>query len=92
MWGAGEACTELIHVLCVCRDVALSGNVQDPSVRLSLLEFSALHCPLEELEELLHAHSLVEVEVRAVVVDGLGWEEGALHHNSLYSSVCCLVC
>ena len=47
----------------MCRDVALSGNVQEPSTRLSLLEFSALHCPLQELEDVLRAHSLVEVEV-----------------------------
>ena len=83
--GAGSSCrSDFFNLTClsplpiplVCRDVALSGRVQEPSVRLSLLEFAALHCSLEELEGVLHAHSLVEVEVGATV--GLGEVSHAL--------------
>lgn len=91
--GAGSSCrSDFFNLTClsplpfplVCRDVALSGRVQEPSVRLSLLEFAALHCSLEELEGVLHAHSLVEVEVGAAV--GLG---GGVACTSL-SCVCLL--
>ena len=46
------------------RAVAVDIKTQNPMDSLSLLEFVSVHCPPEELEEVLQARNLVEVQVR----------------------------
>ena len=41
----------------------MTSNVKDAKARLELLEFASLHCPADDLEDLLQARNILEIDV-----------------------------